>query len=165
MHRPLRLLAAIALATATAFGCGGSSAQCHGVAPSADDGLAGLTNEQLARKLMEVTGAGNIGKQAADGMIASFRQTSNLPPGFLDRLKDNIRADELVEMIVPVYLKHYDRETTLAAIRFYQSKHGRVIVTALPAVTAESMELGRVWGAKLARKTLRDLGITAPPGP
>jgi hypothetical protein len=158
----------IALAAATAFGCGGSSAQSHGVAPLAaapDDGLSGLTDQQLARTLMEVTGAGNLGKQVADGMMVSFRKMPNIPPAFIDRFKDNIRVDEMVDMVVPVYLKHYDRETMLAAIRFYQSKHGQAMVKALPAVTAECMEIGRAWGAKLARKTFRDLGVTVPSGP
>jgi hypothetical protein len=66
---------------------------------------------------------------------------------------------------VPIYLKHYDREPLLAAIAFYQSDYGQALVSGLPAVTAESMETGRAWGAALANKTLRELGITPPAKP
>jgi hypothetical protein len=152
-------------------GCAAASPQTAAVSPgttsnaaptSPDDGLAKLNNEQLTRKLLEVTGAANIGKQVADGMIESFRKMSNLPPGFMDRFKQNIQPDSLVELIVPIYMRHLDRETIIAAIRFYMSEPGQRIVKTLPAVTAESMEAGKVWGAELARKTLKDLSSGAP---
>lgn len=127
-----------------------------------DDGLAKLSSEQLARKLLEVTGAAELGKQVADGMIESFRKMPSLPPGFVDRFKQNVQADSLVELIVPIYMKHLDRETIIAAIRFYASAPGQRIVKTLPAVTAESMEAGKAWGSELARKTLKDLSSGAP---
>lgn len=127
-----------------------------------DDGLAKLTSEQLARKLLEVTGAGELGKQVADQMLETFRKMPSLPPGFIDRFKQNLRTESLVDLIVPIYMKHLDRETTIAAIRFYDSAPGRRIVKTLPSVTAESMEAGKAWGAELARKTLNDLSSGTP---
>jgi hypothetical protein len=76
----------------------------------------------------------------------------------LDRFKQNMHTDELIELIVPVYLKHYDHPTLVAVIRFYQTDAGKKMIAELPAVTAESMEAGKKWGAKLAKKTLADLG-------
>lgn len=152
-------------------GCAAASPQTAAVSPgttstmaptSPDDGLAKLSHEQLTRKLLEVTGSANLGKQVADGMIESFRKMSSLPPGFIDRFKQNIQPDSLVELIVPIYMKHLDRETVIAAIRFYESAPGQRLVTTLPAVTAESMEAGKTWGAQLARKTLNDLSSGAP---
>ena len=117
------------------------------------------------RKLLEVTGASGLGKQIADNMMETFRKMPTLPPGFIDRIKQNMHAEELTELVVPVYLKHYDRKTMLAAIRFYQSDSGRVLVKALPAVTAESMEVGKSWGRQLADRTLKDLGIDPAASP
>jgi len=153
-------------------GCAAASPQTAAVSPggtisnaaptSPDDGLEKLSSEQLTRKLLEVTGAANLGKQVADGMMESFRKMSSLPPGFIDRFKQNLQPDSLVELIVPIYMKHLDRETIIAAIRFYQSAPVQRIVKTLPAVTAESMEAGKAWGAELARKTLKDLSSGAP---
>ena len=67
--------------------------------------------------------------------------------------------------MVPIYVKHYDRETLLAAIAFYESDHGQALIKELPAVTAESMELGRTWGTTIANRTLHDLGLTPPAKP
>jgi hypothetical protein len=86
----------------------------------------------------------------------------NLPVGFIDRFKQNMHVETLIELIVPIYLKHYDRPTLTAAIRFYQSEPGRNVVKATPLVTAESMEAGKAWGTELAKKTLKDLGISSP---
>jgi hypothetical protein len=175
--RAMRLSrASFGLLAVFAVGCAGSSSQGAGasapvttpgassVAPSTSgagdpDSLDRLSDEQLVRKLLEVTGASGLGKQIADSMMDTFRKMPNLPPGFVDRIKQNIHAEELTDLIVPVYLKHYDRKTMLAAIHFYQSDSGRVLVKALPVVTAESMEVGKTWGRDLAQRTLKDLGI------
>jgi hypothetical protein len=144
--------------------CGGSQpslkepASTSTSASTTNDGLDAMTDEQLVRKLLDVTGAAQLGKQVGDGMIDAFKKMPNLPPGFLDKFKQNMRTDELVELIVPVYLKHYDHATLVAAIRFYNTDAGKKIVAELPAVTAESMEVGKKWGAQLAKKTLADLG-------
>jgi hypothetical protein len=175
MNRALLLPAAV-LAASLAAGCGASAptqaplaspasapATAAPAAPAdPDDGLAKLTDEQLVHKLLEVTGASGLGKQVADGMMDSFRKMPNLPAGFIDRFKQNLHTEALVELIVPIYLKHYDRPTLSAAIRFYQSPPGQTMVKGLPAVTAESMEAGKAWGADLARKTLKDLAAGSP---
>lgn len=145
-------------------GCGGSAPPLKEPATTStssstpDDGLEAMTDEQLVRKLLEVTGAAQLGKQVGDSMIDTFRKMPNLPPGFLDRFQKNMHTDELIELIVPIYLKHYDHPTLVAVIRFYQTDAGKKMIAELPAVTAESMEAGKKWGAKLAKKTLADLG-------
>jgi hypothetical protein len=135
-------------------------------APSGPDpALAQMTDEQVVRRVLDLTGASRLGKQVADGMLANLRKMPDLPPAFVDRFQSNIHADELVDLLVPIYLKHYDRQTLLATIAFYESDGGRALVKELPAVTAESMEVGRTWGTALAKKTLSDLGINPPAKP
>lgn len=161
----------LAIWTLFVVGCAAASPQTAAVSPGTtssaapttpDDGLAKLDNEQLTRKLLEVTGAASLGMQVADGMMESFRKMSSLPPGFIDRFKKNLRPDSLIELIVPIYMRHLDRDTIIAAIRFYESPSGQRLVKTLPAVTAESMEAGKTWGTELARKTLQDLSSGAP---
>ena len=146
------------------MGCAPSAvgpAATAGVAAPAD-GLDALTDEQLVRKFLDVMGASSLGMLVADQMMETFRKMPNLPPGFVDKLRQNMKPEQLTEMIVPIYLKHLDHKTLVAAIRFYQSPEGRVIVKALPVVTAESGEAGKQWGMALATKTLKDLGVPTP---
>lgn len=124
---------------------------------SADDGLDRLSDEALARKLLEVTGAARTGKQLMDNMLETFGGMQGLPAGFIERLKQNARGDELVDHLVPVYLKHYERPLMLAVIRFYESVPGRALVAREPALLDDASEVGKNWGRGLAEKTLREL--------
>jgi|SRR5580692_7228057 hypothetical protein len=164
-------LAAAAAMVVVALGCASAEKPCPATptAPASPSGAAAptatdptqaqMTDEQVVRKVLDLTGASRLGKQVADGMLANLRKMPDLPPAFLDRFQSNIHADDLVDLLVPIYLKHYNRQTLLATIAFYESDGGRALVKELPAVTAESMEVGRNWGSALAKKTLSDLGI------
>ena len=131
--------------------------------PPGDD-LDKLTNEQLVVKLLVITGAGALGKQIVDSMAESMKKTPGIPPGFLQRFAANAHADDLVELIIPIYVRNYDAATMKAAIRFYQSEQGRILISKLPTVTKESSEAGREWGRKLAIRTLSEMGATPSAG-
>jgi hypothetical protein len=160
------LVFAIAFASAAATGCAPATGQApcapttvaSATPPPADD-LDTKSSDDLATELLELTGAANLGKQIMDGMSDSMAKMPGLPPGFIDQFKKNAHPDELMKLIIPIYVKNYDKETMIAAIRFYQSKSGRTMIAALPTVTRESMEVGKVWGRELAQKTLADMGI------
>jgi hypothetical protein len=134
-----------------------------GDAPAED--LTPLTNEQLATKLLELTGATHLGKQVMDGMAENFTKFPGLPPGFLDKFRENAHPEELTALLVPIYVKSFDRDTLIAAIRFYESRYGRLMVAALPGATKASMEVGQTWGRKMAEKTLSDMGIQPAKSP
>jgi len=149
-------------------GCGASAPAKDPVCPlatpaptvpeSPHDGLDALDDEHLVRKLLDVTNASNLGKQVADSMMETFRKMPALPSGFVDRFKANLRPETLVELVVPIYLKYYDRKTLIAMIRFYDTEAGRKLVAQSPAVTKETMEAGKAWGTALAEKTMKQIG-------
>jgi len=66
---------------------------------------------------------------------------------------------------VPSYVKNFDRDTLMAAIQFYESRYGRILIAALPAATKASMEVGQTWGRRVAEQTLTDMGIAPPKSP
>jgi hypothetical protein len=131
-------------------------------AAPADD-LDTLTNEQLVRKLLAVTGAGALGKQIMDTMAETMKKSPGMPPGFIERFAANAHPEDLTALIIPIYLRNYDAPTMKAAIRFYQSEQGQILVSKLPVVTKECGEAGREWGRKLAIRTLSEMGV-APSG-
>jgi uncharacterized protein len=129
---------------------------------AAGEDLNKLDQEQLARKLIEVTMGKNLGNQVLDSMVESLRKLPGLPPGFIDRFRANARIEDLHDIIVPIYIKTYDRETMIAAISFYQSEQGKILIGKLPEATRLSMEAGQRWGQQVAEKTLKEMGITPP---
>src|SRR4051812_42360410 len=73
--------------------------------PAADDtDIEGLSNEDLARKMMEVTDAQRLGKQSIDTMSQMFEKMPNLPQGFMVRFRSKARPEQLTELIVPLYV-------------------------------------------------------------
>lgn len=131
---------------------------------SADDGLDQLSDEALARKLLEVTGAARTGKLLLDDILETLGKMQGLPAVLIERLKQNARADDLIDLLVPVYLKHYERPLMIAAIRFYDSEPGRALIALEPALLADAGEVGGSWGKAFAEKTLRELQAEANDG-
>jgi uncharacterized protein len=111
--------------------------------------------EQKVRKLLDLTGAGNMGKQTMDAMLDQFKKMPNLPEGFVDKFRELATAQDLQEMVVPIYMKHLDEETLDGVIAFYQTDAGKKMLKAQPAIMKESMELGQKWGQELAMKALK----------
>lgn len=148
----------------------GASAAPATAPAAAPDDLDGMDDRQLVRLLLAQVGAGDLGQQVLDASLAQFRQMPGISQEFIDRFLANARADDLMNLIEPLYLKYYDRATLLAAIRFYRTPAGRQIISTLPSITAESMALGRQWGRTLAETTLQQIqasggGQAAPAAP
>ena len=162
---PFSLITALALG-----GCAGnqpaSPAAPTSSTPAASsnpaDELDQLSDEEVAMKLLEVTGSAKLGKLVMERMLEQFRAMP-MVPGFLDKFKEKARPEELTEKVAELYLKHYDRPTMIAAIRFYRTEPGAALIAKLPVVTEERMQVGAEWGRKLATQTLEELGVPARP--
>jgi hypothetical protein len=114
--------------------------------------------EDLARQLMGLTGGGELGKQVMAQMVASFRgMDSSVPEEFWQEFLDSVDAEQLVEMIVPIYVRHLTVEEMTAAIEFYSSPVGQSLIRKLPAIMAESMSAGQAWGEELAGEVVEKL--------
>jgi hypothetical protein len=115
------------------------------------------SKEQKVRKLLEITGAASMGKQVMDAMLDQFNKMPNLPEGFIAKFREVATGQDLLEKVIPIYLKHFDEESLDAVIAFYQTDAGRKFIKAQPAIMKESMELGQKWGQELATKALKSL--------
>ncbi len=110
------------------------------------------------RKLMQVTGAGQIGVQVMQQMIAAFKQNlPKVPEKFWQDFLKQANPDELVDLIVPIYDKHLSLDEVRAIIQFYETPAGKKLVSILPQVTQESMAVGQEWGRDLANKVMTQI--------
>ncbi len=109
--------------------------------------------EVLARRLLEVSGAGQLGVQMMNQMIASFRQSEpEVPAAFWDELASQVDPSTLTDLVVPVYTRHLTVEEMQAAIAFYETPAGQAIIRKMPLVLQESFQVGQQWGMELAQK-------------
>jgi hypothetical protein len=115
------------------------------------------------KKLMTLTGAGNLGIQAMTQMLGVLKQaTPKVPEAFWVEFQKEVNPDDLVDRVVPIYAKHLSHPEIKELIRFYETPLGKKLIATLPAITQESMVVGQQWGMDLANRARKKLD--APSG-
>lgn len=113
--------------------------------------------EAKVRELLNLTGAGNLGKQMMNQMVAQFKTMNALPEGFAEKFLEIAKPDDLVDLIVPIYVELVREEDLDAITAFFKTKSGRRWIASQPKILAESMRVGEEWGRKLAQDTIEAL--------
>ncbi|MEQ1571334.1 MAG: DUF2059 domain-containing protein [Myxococcota bacterium] len=111
-------------------------------------------HETKVRRLLELTGAGALGQQTMDGMLAQFASMPGLPPGFTEEFRAVAKPETLVDLVVPIYQRHLTEADVDAAITFYESPAGKRWTAAMPGIMAESMTAGQQWGTSVATEVM-----------
>ncbi len=113
-------------------------------------------NPDLVKALMQKIGAGNVGKQAMEQMIPALKQmVPDAPESFWDDVLAEVNADELENLIIPVYQKHFNDEDIKAINAFYDTPAGQKMIGKMPVIMQESMAIGQQWGQQLAQEVLQ----------
>lgn len=142
------------------------------VAGAAEASKARVQGEQAKqddiRKLLQVTGAGNLATQTMTEMEKGMKPliTNALPPGdyreklvdlFFEKFHSKLEPNTLTELIVPIYDKYLTDQDIKALIQLYQTPIGQKLITILPKVTAESQAAGEKWGQQLGRQCMMEV--------
>jgi uncharacterized protein len=107
------------------------------------------------RKLLKITGSGELGTQVMSQMIASMKKSMpQVPEKFWGDFMKEVHTEELIDLIVPVYDRNLNHDDIKELIRFYESPTGKKFVSVLPKITQESMVVGEKWGRELAQKVI-----------
>jgi len=121
--------------------------------PTTDSDAASQAKREDIRRLLKLTGAGELGKQVATQLITQFRQSQpNVPAKFWDEFAKEIKADELVELSVSAYDNHLTHDDIKQLIEFYESPIGQKLVRVQPQIMQESMMAGQQWGQAMGRR-------------
>ncbi len=98
-----------------------------------------------------------------DRMLLSLKGSSpEVPEAYWTRFREKMKADDLVELLLPIYDRYYTQEDLDGLTAFYESPLGRKVLATLPQVTQESMTVGEAWGRKKAQEVLRELDRRPP---
>ena len=110
------------------------------------------------RKLLKITGSGELGAQVMSQMIGNMKKAMpQVPEKFWGDFMKEVHTDELVDLIVPVYDRNLTQGDVTELIHFYESPTGKKFVSVLPKITQESMGVGETWGRQLAMKVMAKL--------
>jgi uncharacterized protein len=110
------------------------------------------------RQLIELTGAANVSADALRQIIAPVRAAfPQVPDDFWDTFVKEVRSDELIDLVVPIYDKYYTREEIHDLTMFYRSPVGQKTIKILPKLSAEAIDAGQAWGQTVADRAMRKL--------
>ena len=90
-------------------------------------------------------------------MKRAFEAMPNLPDGILDKFLEMAKPEEIVEMIVPIYMKHVDSADPDSLLAFFRTPADKRWIQAQRPIMKESMEVGQKWGQELAMKVMEKL--------
>src|SRR5215831_6951697 len=125
-------------------------------AQNSGSALEGKDKNQSIRELMQLTGAGNLGRQMMDQMRPSLEKAfPTLPVTFWDEFMAEVKAEELVDRIVPIYAEHFTTDDVNALIQFYKTPIGRKLVAETPGLMRECMAVGQEWGREVGERAYR----------
>lgn len=110
-------------------------------------------NEKI-KQLLELTGSGKMAIQMMNQMIGSLKITnSKAGDEFWEDFKKEVKAEDIENMIIPIYEKHYTESDIDQLIAFYNSPIGKKTITTMPQVMQESMVVGQNWAKQLIEKS------------
>ena len=117
------------------------------------------------RKLLQLTGSREMVNQMKSTLMEQFRQSSpNLPPEMFQEMLAEMKAEDLEESIIPIYLKNFSANDIKHLIAFYESPFGRKVTKVMPVIMQESSEVGMNWGqgvvTRVATKWRKDGKLT-----
>ncbi len=109
--------------------------------------------EKAARELMIVSKSADMGIQMIDQLIEMQKQQH---PSVGDEVWSSIRSefnsDELINILVPIYVKNFTLAEMNEIIAFYKSPIGQKVIDKMPAVMQEAMLAGQQWGVTVLNK-------------
>jgi len=111
--------------------------------------------------MMQLSGSEGAYKAAVNQMIIAFKQSQpTVPAVFWDEMTlemNKVALDQIVDLVLPVYQKHFSEDDIKGIIAFYKTPIGQKFAEKTPIVTQESMAAGQVWGKSIGEKVVKSL--------
>jgi hypothetical protein len=105
------------------------------------------------RALLALTGSRGMVNAMKGTLMEQFKQSSpNLPPEMFNEMLTEMKAEDLEDAIIPIYLKHFTAADIKHLIAFYQSPFGKKVTHEMPQILQESNEVGMNWGQNVVVK-------------
>jgi hypothetical protein len=107
------------------------------------------------KELMDKTGTGEIAIQAMNQMLPVIKKmVPEASEEFWAEFMKEVKPDELVTMIIPIYQKHFSQQDIDAVNAFYDTKAGKNFIQSQPLIMQESMVVGQAWSQSIVQKVI-----------
>jgi len=70
---------------------------------------------------------------------AMLKQIAKEKPEEAQKIRDRIKVDEIIELLLPIYDRNFSKEDLKAFIAFYGSDEGQKLITTIPKLMKESV--------------------------
>ncbi|MDZ8068856.1 MAG: DUF2059 domain-containing protein [Nostoc sp. DedQUE08] len=110
------------------------------------------------KKLLEITGAKNVSRQILTQLLNDFKsEYPQVPQKFWNTFAAELKIDDIVNEIIPIYNKYFTNEEIKQIIAFYQTPLGQKTITVIPQITQESTAVGIRYGKVAVERALKKL--------
>ncbi len=114
--------------------------------------------DSLARELFNVSGQHDVLIKNFVRVIDIFKsRTPDLPEEYWTKFNKKVSPEKLVELIIPVYIKHYTIAEMRLLVDFYNSDTGKLLREKQPVVDNEISVVGQTWGVSIANEIAEEL--------
>ena len=118
------------------------------------------------RELIHLSGQADMQALATKSIIGYFKnQHPDVPETFWVKFEQGIDPGEFIDMMVPIYERHFTADEIKELIKFWQSPVGQKLGKEQSAMSMEGNRAGGIWAQRLAGKVasaLLDAGFGAP---
>lgn len=114
--------------------------------------------KEHVKTLLELTGSGKLGMQVMNNMMGTLKKSMpDVPTKFWDEFMKGVNPETLVELVIPIYQKHYSDEEILQLMDFYKTPLGKKVLEKTPLISQESYAVGSEWGKTLGEQVVKKL--------
>ncbi len=116
------------------------------------------SKEDKIRRMMDITGSGDVGMMVFESLMQQYEAAfPDIPQDYWDEVATLFTADDLINLIVPIYDRHFTSDEIDQLIEFYESEIGTKLVERTPIITQESMIAGQQYGEQIGRQIMNKL--------
>jgi hypothetical protein len=127
----------------------------HAQTPAAE--IAPAKKKEI-EKLLELMGMTKLMTQMVDQMMTAMKGADNgVPDEFWVEFRSQVKVEELIGLMLPIYDKYYTLDDLKAVNAFYSTDVGKRMLTTMPQVMAEATEVGQKWGKAIGEKVAAEL--------
>lgn len=111
---------------------------------------------ESVQKLMDITGAANVGQIMMSQMMPALKQAiPDASESFWQDIQAEMNFDKMIVEIIPVYQQHLSEEDIQAILQFYTTPAGKNLISSQPAIMQQSMQIGQQWGQKIFMQVMQ----------
>lgn len=109
-------------------------------------------------ELLAITNAEKLGDQMLEQIFNAYEHMMpDVPVEVWQKARKEMRSGDMLELIIPIYAKHFSREDIRGLITFYKSPTGKKFIDKQETIMKESMAIGMAWGQEVSKKIESEL--------